>query len=354
MLTAPPRAAAGYEPRSTAPHDPMLRIENIEKSFPVNPSLMTWAQSFGRVPRRRVLHGISFTVGRGELFGLLGENGAGKTSLLKMLATLSIPDRGRILLDGVDVVRHPLEARRRIGLCTAEERSFYYRMTGRANLRFFGALVGLRGRALRERIDDVAQLVDLIPALDRRFHSYSSGMRQRLTVARALLADPDVLFLDEPTRAVDPVHAEALHRLIRDELVTRRGKTVVLATNLLEEAWSLCDRIAMIDAGTVVAIGTAQSLAASMRERQRYQIVVDAISDLGLRTLQDTPGVRSAETWPHEGGGVRLEIEIEPLDDALTRVLATVAGGGIRVRAIRSIEPEPMDVFKHLTGGLEP
>ena len=183
----------------------MLHIEHVTKSFPATSSIAAWARARGRVPRRRVLHDIDFTVAHGELFGLLGANGAGKTSLLKMLATLSIPDSGCITLDGIDVVRHPLEARRRIGLCTAEERSFYFRLTGRANLHFFGSLVGLRGRVLRERIEEVAELVDLGEALDRAFHGYSSGMRQRLTVARALLADPDVLFLDEPTRAVDPV-----------------------------------------------------------------------------------------------------------------------------------------------------
>ena len=224
----------------------MIVVDRLVKSFPITYGIVPTIKYFGRIPRREVLHGISLSVRRGELFGLLGANGAGKTTLLKMLATLSIPDSGTIRIDGINAVRSPMAAKRRIGLCTSEERSFYFRLSARQNLEFFGTLMGVRGDALRRRIKEVVKMVDLTSAIDRPFSSFSSGMRQRLTVARALISDPPLLFFDEPTRAVDPVHAEELRRLMRDYLVGELGKTVVLATNLLDEAWAVCDTIAVL------------------------------------------------------------------------------------------------------------
>lgn len=353
MITVEPLNVEARSGAKAPIGEPMLRIEHVEKSFPATLSFAALLRAGGRVPRRRVLQSIDFCVGRGELFGLLGANGAGKTSLLKMLATLSIPDRGRITLDGVDVVREPLKAKRRIGLCTAEERSFYFRLTGRANLMFFGALAGLRGPFLRQRVEEVFSLVDLTSAIDRSFHSYSSGMRQRLTVARALLADPDVVFLDEPTRAVDPVHADGLRRLIRDELVNKRGKTIVLATNLLEEAWALCDRIAVIDRGTVVAIGSPESLGKALHERMLYRLDVDEISDAQMERLRSTVGVVYARVLTRDASTTRLEVAVAG-DLALRALFAVLASDGLRLRAFRSIEPDPMEIFRHVTGGEAP
>src|SRR5215472_3511575 len=133
-----------------------------------------------------------------------------------MLCTLTTPDAGTITIDGIDATKNPMAVKRRIGLCSSEERSFYFRLSARQNLEFFGALAGLTGARLHERIEEVATLVDLHDSLDKKFSGFSSGMRQRLTMARAMLADPPILYLDEPTRAVDPVHAHDLRRLIRE------------------------------------------------------------------------------------------------------------------------------------------
>ena len=212
-------------------------------------------------PRKKdVLREVDLDVRRGELFGLLGPNGVGKTTLLKMMATLVLPDRGSIEIDGIDAVAKPMLARSRIGFCSSEDRSFYFRLTARQNLRFFGALCGLRGSRLNERVTQTLAEVGLLDAIDRRFGEFSSGMRQRLVVARALLSDPPILLFDEPTRAVDPIAADGLHRLMRDDLVDRQGKTLVLATNLLQEAWSLCDRVAVVSNGTIAALGPPEQL----------------------------------------------------------------------------------------------
>lgn len=237
-------------------------VRDVEKSFVVRHGAR---HAFSSDRRKRVLHDVNLQVRRGELLGLLGANGAGKTTLLKMMATLTLPDRGWIEVDGFDIRKHPVRARARIGFCTSDDRSFYFRLTARENLRFFGALVGLRGRRLEARIEEALGELALRPAIDFRFGEFSSGMRQRMTVARALLSDPEIVFFDEPTRAIDPLHAEELRRMIRKDLVEKRGKTVVLATNVLEEAWAICDRVAVVSNGTIAAVAPPDQLGAGER-----------------------------------------------------------------------------------------
>jgi ABC-2 type transport system ATP-binding protein len=221
-----------------------ISVRNVEKSFRGRP----------------VLRKINLEVRRGELLGLLGPNGAGKTTLLKMMATLTLPDAGTIEVDGIDIKKDPLLVRSRIGLCGSDDRSFYFRLTARENLTFFGALAGLRGRRLQRRIEETLKEVSLRAVIDRRFGEFSSGMRQRMMVARALLADPEIVFFDEPTRAIDPLHADELRKMIRNDLVDARGKTVVLATNVLEEAWAICDRVAVVSNGTIAAVAPPNEL----------------------------------------------------------------------------------------------
>lgn len=327
---------------------PMIDVNALGKSFPVAYGVMAWLRHRGRPPRRRALGPISFAVGRGELLGLLGPNGAGKTTLLKLLATLVVPDEGRILIDGIDVAKRPLLAKRKVGLCTNEERSFYFRLTARENLRFFGALAGLRGRYLERRIEEVIGIVGLGDSLDRRFASYSSGMRQRLTVARALLGDPEVIFLDEPTRAVDPVHAETLRQFFRRVLIGELGKTVILATNLLEEAWSLCDRVAVLNEGNLVALGPPRSLDTELHRVSRYDVTIGESNDALLCELRAVPGCAVLDVVAVEQGWL-LKLALTDLDPSLNELVHVLGRNGNRVRAFRSIEPEPFDIFKEIT-----
>ena len=236
-----------------------LSVAGVSKSFPGESS--SWRKLLRPPARVQVLDNVAFTVEKGELFGILGVNGAGKSTLLHILATLSRPDSGDVTLDGSSVVLDPFLARRRTGYCTSADRSFYFRLTLRANLRFFGSLSGLTGNQLEQRISEVLELVGLQDAGDKLYAHCSSGMRQRASIARALIDDPPFLLLDEPTRAIDPLHTHAIRTLVREELVNARGKTVILATNILEEAWVLCDRVAVLQAGRVANVSEPSALA---------------------------------------------------------------------------------------------
>jgi len=322
----------------------MIEVVDLCKSFPTQFGLLPWLKHRGRLPRRTALRNVSLEIGRGELFGLVGPNGAGKTTLLKLIASLSIPDRGAIVVNGIDAVQHPMAVKRQIGLCIGEERSFYFRLTVRQNMEFFAALAGLHGRAARRQIAEVVKLVDLAQVTDARFDSLSSGMRQRLSLARALLADPPVLLADEPTRGVDPVHAEAIRKLLRDELVTRRGKTVLLTTNLLEEAWSVCDTVAVLNRGAIVTSGSPRSIAARFKRRLRYDITIDRLSDALLARLRAVGGVNLIEPESLDDG-VALRIDLEPSAHTLTDLLRALSANGTLVRDLRSENLRPTDLF---------
>jgi ABC-2 type transport system ATP-binding protein len=323
-------------------------VKDVVKSFPISLTFASWLRHRGRVPRRTVLHEISLTVRPREVFGLLGPNGAGKTTLLKLLATLCIADSGTIIISGIDATKKPMAVRTKIGFCTSEERSFYFRLTARENLRFFGSLEGLFGDALERRIDEVISQVDLGFAAERRFDTFSSGMRQRLSVARALLADPEVIFFDEPTRAVDPLHAREIREMIRKELVARRGKTAVVATNALDEAWSICDTVAILQQGRIVAQGSPESLDARFTQYLRYWITLKHTSEQLERTLRSIAGVHRITSSSSEEGIV-LDIELDPKSNPVGELLRIITANGAVVSNFRSVEPRPLDVFVGIT-----
>ena len=173
----------------------------------------------------------------------LGENGAGKTTLFKILATLVIPDEGTATISGYDVLESPARVREVLAPVIADERSLHWRLSARENMRLFASLHGLRGAEATRRIEELLALVNLVEATDRQVSGFSSGMKQRLLVARTLLARPSVLLLDEPTRSLDPISARSFRRFLREDVALAQGCTVLLATHNAEEAFELCDRV---------------------------------------------------------------------------------------------------------------
>lgn len=197
------------------------------------------------------LDGIDLEVAHGRCFCLLGPNGAGKTTLIKILCTIVLADSGQAFIDGMDTAREPDKIKSRIGFAIGEERSFYWRLTGRQNLEFFAALNNIPPADARRRIGELLRLTDLEHAADSRFNTYSTGMRQMLAFARALLTDARILFVDEPTRSLDPRSADKIRSFIKDELVGRQGKTAFWATHNLAETAEVADDLAIIDKGRV-------------------------------------------------------------------------------------------------------
>ena len=211
---------------------------------------------FQRAERRAALEDVSLTVKTGECFGLLGLNGAGKTTLLKIISTLVEPDSGSIDVLGFDIVRNAADVRQRIGICSSDERAYYMRLSAWDNMQFFGKLQGIGRKKLSARITELAEWLGLGDRIHSRVRSYSTGMKQRLALLRAMLSDPPILLLDEPTKALDPIAAVTFRQTVRERLIVGEKKTVLLATNQLDEAWSMCDRMAILHEHRVSAVGT--------------------------------------------------------------------------------------------------
>jgi ABC-2 type transport system ATP-binding protein len=205
---------------------------------------------------------VTFEVSKGELFGLLGPNGAGKTTTVKMLSTLLLPTSGTITILGLDILRDTMEVRKRIGFTFGGARGLYGRLTAVENLRYFAELYAMEPAVTRKRIPELLELVNLLDRGNEKVETYSSGMQQRLHLARALLHDPELIFLDEPTVGIDPVGARELRATIKE--LKSRGKTILLTTHYMAEADELCDRIAIINKGRIIAMDTPAAMKAGM------------------------------------------------------------------------------------------
>ena len=291
---------------------------------------------------------ITLKVREGELFGLLGPNGAGKTTLIKMLCTLILPSEGKARVGGYDVASEGGQVKEIVGLVNCQERSFFWRLTGRQNLEFFAALYNLNPRESRTRIDELLALLGLIPDADRRFDGYSTGMRQRLAIARGLLSMPPVLFLDEPTRGLDPVNAQALRDFIRHRVVDGLGRTVVLVTQRLEEAEELCDRIAVMNKGELVVCGTVAELKRKTQAERLYQLELDNLAVGSLENLGHLPGVVSFTHVPYSASNSMLRVVLNGDEYVLSKVLSLILNKGGNVLSCQSEELSLEEVFMDL------
>ena len=304
----------------------------------------TYRTSTGAFRRRRLeveaVRGVTFEVAEGELFGLLGPNGAGKTTTIKMLITLLLPTSGSARVLGYDVVEDAREVRRRTGYVFGGERGLYERLSALDNLRYFAELYGVPARRQKQRIAEMLELVGLTGRERERVEGYSRGMRQRLHIARGLLHDPPVVFLDEPTIGVDPVGARELRATIA--ALSDAGKTVLLTTHYMFEADALCDRIAVIARGEIVAQGTPAALKAGVAEGTVIEIEAYDASEESLAAVRSTPGVTAVAVEEREQA--QLLIVQAPKGVELTQeVLRRLDGARIGRVAVR--EPTLEDAY---------
>ena len=326
---------------------PVIRIEDLCKRFAIPRG---WR---GLIPPRRpreyvtALDGVSLTVAEGEILALLGPNGAGKTTLLKTISTLVLPDRGTVEVDGVDVVRDPAAARRLLSPVAADERSLEWRLSARENLRFFGALQGLHGDALRRRIDELLDVTGLADAGEKRVGMFSSGMRQRLLIARGLLPRPRVLLLDEPTRSLDPLGARAFRDFLGHEVAGQQGCTILMSTHDPDEALGLSNRIAILDHGRVVALGTQRELADAYVE-DRFRVWMHS-ADLGLAAalVRDRYHMRPIPELDGDEHSV-VDIDVRAGRCDATELLAALVRGGVRVARFEKVQPTVADLMERV------
>jgi ABC-2 type transport system ATP-binding protein len=279
-----------------------------------------------RAKEIEAVRGISFAVEPGELFGLLGPNGAGKTTTIKMLITLLIPTGGSARVLGLDVVQDAREVRKRIGYVFGGERGVYERLSGYDNLRYFAELYGVPAREQKRRIEELLELVGLNGREHERAEGYSRGMKQRLHVARGLLHDPEVLFLDEPTIGLDPVGAREVRATIAS--LTEAGKTVLLTTHYMFEADALCDRIAVISKGSIVAEGTPLDLKRGVAQGTVVEVEVFGVADEAVERVRGLGGVVAVAVEEREQAQV-LVVQTEPDVELTQAILGHLNGSDV-------------------------
>ncbi len=288
---------------------------------------------------------ISFDIKDGELFGLLGPNGAGKTTTAKMLTTLLIPTAGTAIIKGFDVVKKAEEVRKRIGFIFGGERGLYWRLSGIDNLRYFASLYGVDPDVSKKRIPYLLDLVGLKDRGDEKVGGYSRGMKQRLHVARTLLHDPEVLFLDEPTIGLDPVGAREFRQVILD--LQSQKKTILLTTHYMFEADALCDRIAVINHGRIVALDTPGGLKSRAQDLNVVEVETFGLPANTLNSLRALPFVDALSVEEYEQRQM-LMIQTGRGAEAVPDVLAAL--GGLKVGRVSVREPTLEDAYVRLVG----
>jgi ABC-2 type transport system ATP-binding protein len=328
-----------------------IETSHLSKRYPVTQRYRDLLLHPFQRDERQALEDVSLRLPRGELAGLLGRNGAGKTTLIKILCTLVLPSAGRALVNGHDVARDPKAVRRSIGFVVSEERSFYWRLSGRQNLAFFATLNELHGAERDERIRKVVDLVGLQPHAERMFKDYSSGMKQRLAIARGLLTDPEILFLDEPTKTLDPLIARDIRSLVKNVLVGEQGRSVVFATNNLKEADTLFDSVTILESGRVVASGTRREigelLAAGELHRLRVRGPDPVLEELSRSLRAEEVGVEVSRA-PDAAGAVEVKLASPPGGPRISSLIQGMVAAGIEVESCTPLETSLEDVFARI------
>ena len=303
------------------------------------------------------LDGVDLDVEPGEFFGLLGPNGAGKTTLIKILTTLLLPSSGTARVAGFDVVNETTKIRRVINMVAGGEQSGYGLLNVREQLWMFSQFYGLPAREGWKRVDELIEMIGLTEQRSQKVSSLSTGQRQKLNICRGLLNDPWVLFLDEPTLGLDVAAA----RDVRDHAVAWRaavpGRTVLLTTHYMVEADQLCERIAIVDRGRILALGTPAELKRRVQRESIFRVEVDRLPD-GIGQLSKLPGVLSAvpagdgDGAPRDTGGAStISVKLALAEDAaLTGVVSSLAERGSHLVGLEKSEPSLEDVFVELVG----
>jgi ABC-2 type transport system ATP-binding protein len=330
-----------------------IRTEHLSRVYKLRPSRkqrreMRREGKPEEVARSLVaLDDVNLAVPQGELFGLLGPNGAGKTTLIKILTTLLSPTTGRAWVDGLDVETQAAEVRRRINTVTGGETSGYGLLTVRENLWMFAQFYGLDSRTTTQRIDDLLEVVGLTDRKHTKISDLSTGLRQKMNFVRGFITDPEIVFLDEPTLGLDVGASREVRSYIRQWIRSQSQKTVLLTTHYMAEADQLCDRVAIIDQGKVLACDAPYALKQRLQREAIFRLQVTYLPNAAEQVCT-VPGVRQC-TQRHADEHTELSLILDA-EDVLASVIATLSSDGARLLSLEKREPTLEDVFVDLVG----
>lgn len=335
-----------------------IEIRGLAKRFPRRRSVRELVRG-QRLQLVDALTDVSLAIPAGSCFGILGPNGAGKSTLFRILGTLVLPDEGSASVSGLDVVEDALAVRTVVASAGSDERSLFWRLSAAENLRLYASLQGLRGSERSARIEEALAVVGLAEMDRRMVGTFSSGLRQRLLLARALISSPRILLLDEPTRSLDPVAARDFRHFLRREIVERRGCTVLLATHGADEAFDLCDEVAVLDRGRVVAQGRAAELAAGLRADRVVVWTSDAghpalsspavLGDGVARVAMQHPEVR-ADACDMDARWRPVVLHVPGGADGSAALLGRLTSAGVPVARLEAVRPSLAELLSELTG----
>lgn len=319
---------------------PAISIKNLSKTYPESfPRLKRFFRLAAKPPVE-ALKNVSFDIGDGEIFGLIGRNGAGKTTLTKIIATLIQPTSGVVSVKNRDSVKDEVKVRSLVGLATAEERSFYWRLTTEQNLLFFARLYGLKDTEAKSRIAELFEQLDLNDLAKRRFSELSTGNKQRLAIARAILPKPPVLLLDEPTRSLDPLAAQAM----RDLILSFKGVSILLTSHNLTEVEELCRRVAVITKGEIRAVDTPKNLRQRNSQTQRVKIVLKGVAENFL--TENLPAKLQDFIVENQPETISINFQRQPDDNILGETIAFLTASGAKILDVETEKPTLLDVLE--------
>ncbi|WP_152392269.1 ABC transporter ATP-binding protein [Paenibacillus guangzhouensis] len=285
---------------------------------------------------------LSLKIEKGEVFGLLGPNGAGKSTTIHMLTGLLPYDQGEILIDGRSVHKHTLDIKKKIGL-VPQDLAIYEALTARENVTFFGRLYGLRGKLLRERVDEALDFVGLKDRASDKPGAYSGGMKRRLNIACAIMHHPELIIMDEPTVGIDPQSRNHIMESIRK--LNAMGSTIIYTSHYMEEVEAISTRVGIMDHGKLIACGTKEELLEQLGRDEKMFITVDTLRDPALAELRRHPHILSVEVQENE-----LEILLKPTDTVFQDILFILSNHQIKPISFKRVEPNLEALFLSLTG----
>lgn len=291
---------------------------------------------------KTIVSGITLSIEKGELFGLLGPNGAGKSTTISMLAGLIKPTSGKIYVNGMDIAKHPMEGKKRIGL-VPQEIALYPALSAVDNLRFWGRMYGLSGKHLEERVTEVLRIVNLEDRKKQIIKSYSGGMQRRINIAAALLHEPEILIMDEPTVGIDPQSRNYILEKVKE--LNARGMTVIYTSHYMEEVEFLCNRIAIIDEGKILVVDEKENLKQSLLDGDVIDFQLSKVSPALLARLRELKAIRHLRQKDRE-----LSLSVDKAGQALPDILRVISENNADIVQMKVEQPNLESVFLKLTG----